>query len=73
MIRTALLARKHQARPAVLGFESSVSYAALARQAAALQAALPAGNGRPAAALLLPDGSGFLAALFAVLQAAAQP
>jgi len=68
VIRTALLARKHQARPAVLGFESSVSYAALARQAAALQAALPAGDGRPAA-LLLPDGSGFLAALFAVLQA----
>lgn len=69
MIRDALQARWEQDIPAVLGEEKPVSYAKLAHRAAALQAALPHTEGSPAAAILLPDGSAFLSALFAVLQA----
>lgn len=69
MIRDALLARWEQEIPAVLGEEKPVSYAELARRASTLQNALPSVNGHPVAALLLPDGSDFLSALFAILQA----
>lgn len=69
MIRDALQARWAQDLPAVLGESKTVSYAELAQRAASLQAALPHMDGRPAAAILLPDGSDFLSALFAILQA----
>lgn len=69
MIRTALQKQKTKNLPAVLDYENPTSYAELARQAAVLQAALPPGNGQPVVAILLPDGAGFLSALFAVLQA----
>lgn len=69
MIRDALQARWECDLPAVLGEKETISYAELARRAAALQAALSHIDGPPAAAILLPDGSDFLIALFAVLQA----
>lgn len=69
MIRDALQARWEMNLPAVLGEEEPISYAELAQRAAVLQAALPNEAGRQTAAILLPDGSHFLAALFAVLQA----
>lgn len=69
MIRDALQAKWDYDCPAVLGEEKPVSYAELAQRARALQAALPDMSGHPAAAILLPDGSVFLSALFAILQA----
>lgn len=69
MIRDALQAKWDYDLPAVLGEEKPISYAELAKRALTLQAALPHVNERPAAAILLPDGSDFLSALFAVLQA----
>ena len=69
MIRDALLSKWEYDLPAVLGEEHPVSYAELAQRALTLQAALPNVNERSAAAILLPDGSDFLSALFAVLQA----
>lgn len=69
MIRDALQARWEQNYPAILGEEKPVSYASLALQSLTLQSALPHADGHPAAAILLPDGSGFVSALFAVLQA----
>lgn len=68
MLRDALRARWGQDLPAVLG-ETPVSYAALAERAAEVQAALPGGDERSIAAILLPDGADLLAALFGVLQA----
>ncbi|MBT9777952.1 AMP-binding protein [Clostridium sp. MCC353] len=69
MIRDALLSKWEYDLPAVLGEEPPVSYAELAQRSFTLQAALPNVNKRSAAAILLPDGSDFLSALFAVLQA----
>ncbi|WP_343209389.1 class I adenylate-forming enzyme family protein [Anaerolentibacter hominis] len=69
MIRDALLARWGENRPAILDKGSPVSYAQLAQRALALQAALPQVSDHPIAAILLPDGSDFLSALFAILQA----
>lgn len=69
MITDALLARKDQKIPAVLGEGEPVSYAELAMRAAALQENLPKEKGKPAAVIFLPDGSDFLAALYAVIQA----
>lgn len=69
MIRDALLARWNQDLPAVLGGEHPVTYAQLAERAAALQAVLPREKDRPVAAILLADGSDFLCALFAIVQA----
>lgn len=68
MIRDALQARWAYDLPAILGEKKTVSYAELARRSVALQDALPHETGHPAAAILLPDGSDFLAALFAILQ-----
>lgn len=69
MLRDALLARWGQDLPAVLGREPPVSFAELAQRAAGVQAALPSGDGPSIAAVLLPDGEDFLAALFGILQA----
>lgn len=73
MIRDALQARWEQDLPAVLGEEKPISYAELAQNARNLQAALPHMSGYmsgcPIAAIFLPDGSSFLSALFAILQA----
>lgn len=69
MLREALLARWGQELPAVLGKEKPVSYGELAQRAARVQEALPGGENQPAAAVLLPDGADFLAALFGILQA----
>ena len=69
MIRSALQAQRQSHSIAVLDTGFSVTYAELAAQATALQAVLPQTQEHPVAALLLPDGSDFLAALFAVLQA----
>lgn len=68
MIRDALQKRKGQNIPALLG-ESYITYAELSLQAAQLQAVLPQNGRRPIAAILLPDGGDFLAALFGILQA----
>lgn len=52
----------------MFGKNSVISYGELAAWASALQGMLPQAEGRPIAAVFLPDGGGFLAALFAVLQ-----
>lgn len=69
MLRDALLTRWEQKLPAVLGQGNPVSYAELAKQAACVQATLPSVDNQSIAAILLPDGGDFLAALFGILQA----
>ena len=66
MIRSALQAQRENSAPAVLDIHTPVTFAALANQAASLQAALPNVCDGQIAALLLPDGPDFLSALFAV-------
>ena len=68
MIRNALQTWRGHDTEAALG-EKTISYGELARQAAVLQACLPCDLAGSIAAVYLPDGSDFLAALFAVLQA----
>ena len=69
MIRTALYRQRETRLPAILDEKAPVSFKELSQRAAALQAVLPVQKKPAAAALLLPDGPDFLAALFAVLQA----
>lgn len=69
MIRTALYRQRENRLPAILDEKAPVSFKELSQRAAALQAVLPVQKKPAAAALLLPDGPDFLAALFAVLQA----
>lgn len=66
MIRTALYRQRENRLPAILDEKAPVSFKELSQRAAALQAVLPVQKKPAAAALLLPDGPDFLAALFAV-------